>query len=150
MASMSIRTLLAVAVLTVLAGCGGDSATREVRLLAPVGIAKDVTDFERKTGCRIDLRVYDDGEDIDAIAQRRDADVVARPTLAGGVAHVVETLARVTLEGGVVVTIPRDLVSAFDPVDVRSAGRRQISWSIREEGDNDDCARRWIAHATSQ
>jgi hypothetical protein len=150
MASMSIRALLAVAVLTVLAACGGDSATREVRLLAPVGIAKNVTGFELETGCRVDLRVYDEGEDIDAIAQRRDADVVARPTLAGGVAHVVETLARVTLEGGVVVTIPRDLASAFDPVEVRSAGRRQLSWTIREDGDNDDCARSWIAYATSQ
>jgi hypothetical protein len=147
---MSMRTLLAAALLFVLAGCGGDSAAPEVRLLAPVGIAKDVAGFERKTGCRVDLRVYDDGEDVDAIARRRDADVVARPTLAGGVAHVVETLVRVTLEGGVVVTIPRELASAFDAVNVRSAGRRQLSWTIREEGDNDDCARRWFAHATSQ
>ncbi len=145
-----MRTLLAAALLFVLAGCGGDSAALEVRLLAPVGIAKDVAGFERKTGCRVDLRVYDDGEDVDAIARRRDADVVARPTLAGGVAHVVETLVRVTLEGGVVVTIPRELASAFDAVNVRSAGRRQLSWTIREEGDNDDCARRWFAHATSQ
>jgi hypothetical protein len=147
---MSMRTLLAAALLFVLAGCGGDSAALEVRLLAPVGIAKDVAGFERKTGCRVDHRVYDDGEDVDAIARRRDADVVARPTLAGGVAHVVETLVRVTLEGGVVVTIPRELASAFDAGNVRSAGRRQLSWTIREEGDNDDCARRWFAHATSQ
>jgi hypothetical protein len=147
---MSMRTLLAAALLFVLAGCGGDSAALEVRLLAPVGIAKDVAGFERMTGCRVDLRVYDDGEDVDAIARRRDADVVARPTLAGGVAHVVETLVRVTLEGGVVLTIPRELASAFDAGNVRSAGRRQLSWTIREEGDNDDCARRWFAHATSQ
>jgi hypothetical protein len=147
---MSMRPILAATLLTVLAGCGGDSAPREVRLLAPVGIAKDVVGFERKTGCRVDLRVYDDAEDVDAIAKRRDADVVARPTLAGGVAHVVESLARVTLDGGVVLTIPRELASAFDAVHVRSAGRRQLSWTIREEGDNDDCARRWFAHATSQ
>ena len=145
-----MRALLAAALLTVLAGCGGDLDTREVRLLAPIGVAEDVSGFEEETGCRVDLRVYDDGDDIDAIARRRDADVIARPTLAGGVTHVVETLARVTLEGGVVVTIPRELASAFDAVDVRSAGRRQLSWTIREEGDNHDCARRWLAHATSQ
>jgi ABC-type glycerol-3-phosphate transport system substrate-binding protein len=150
MASMSIRTLLAVAVLIVLAGCGGDSATREVRLLAPVGIAKDVADFEEKAGCRVDLRVYDEGEDIGAIARRRDIDAIAAPTPAGGVAHVSEELVKLMLDGGVVVTIPRSLASAFNATDVRSAGRRQISWSIREDGDNDDCARRWIAHATSQ
>ena len=145
-----MRALLAAALLTVLAGCGGGSETREVRLLAPIGVAEDVAGFEEETGCRVDLRVYDDGDDIDAIARRRDADVIARPTLAGGVTHVVETLTRVTLEGGVVVTIPRELASAFDAVDVRSAGRRQLSWTIREEGDNHDCARRWLAHATSQ
>jgi hypothetical protein len=147
---MSTRALLAAALLTTLAGCGGDSETREVRLLAPVGVAKDMGRFEQGTGCRVDLRVYDDGEDIDAIARRRDADVVARPTLAGGRADVVQTLARVTLEGDVVVTIPRELASAFDGARVRSAGRRRLSWTIREEGDNDDCASRWVAHATSQ
>lgn len=144
-----MRWLLA-ATLLLAGGCGGSSETREVRLLAPVGVANDVSGFEQKTRCRVDLRVYDDGEDIDAIAQRRDADVVARPTLAGGVTHVVQTLARVTLEGGVVVTIPRELSSAFDAAHVRSGGRRQLTWTIREEGDNDDCARRWFAHATSQ
>jgi hypothetical protein len=147
---MSMRPLLAAASLTVLVGCGADSETREVRLLAPVGVAENVVGFEQETGCRVDLRVYDDGEDVDAIARRRDADVVARPTLAGGRADVVQTLARVTLEGDVVVTIPRELTSGFDAVDVRSAGRRRLSWTVRDEGDNDDCARRWIAHATSQ
>lgn len=145
-----MRVLLAAALLTVLAGCGGSSEIREVRLLAPVGVAKDVSGFEQETRCRVDLRVYDDGDDIDAIAERRDTDVVARPTLAGGVSHVVQTLARVTLEGGVVVTIPRELASAFHAEHVRSAGRRQLSWTIREEGNNDDCARRWLAHAISQ
>ncbi len=145
-----MRALVAAALLTALVGCGGDSAAREVRLLAPVGIAKDVPRFERETGCRVDLRVYDDGEDIAAIARRRDADAIAGPTPAGGIAHITEELVRVTLKGGVTVTIPRDLASAFDAVDVRSAGRRQISWTIREGGDNDDCAPRWIAHAISQ
>lgn len=150
MASMSIRVLLAAALLAVLVGCGGDSETREVRLLAPVGIAKDVTGFEEETGCRVDLRVYDDGEDIDAIARRRDADAIADATPRGQVPDVVDELAQVTLKGGVVVTIPRRLASAFDWVAIRSAGRREISWKIREDGDNDDCARRWIAYAISQ
>ena len=150
MASMSIRVLLAAALLSVLVGCGGDSEAREVRLLAPVGIAKDVTSFEHATRCRVDLRVYDEGEDIAAIARRRDADAIAGPTAPGAVPDVVEALVRVKLEGGVVLTIPRDLASAFDPAEVRSAGRRQISWTIRKEGDNDECARRWIAHAVSQ
>lgn len=150
MASMSIRVLLAAALLAVLVGCGGDSAAREVRLLAPVGIAKDVTGFEQETGCRADLRVYDEGEDIAAIARRRGVDAIAGPTRAGSVPDVVEELVRVTLEGGVVLTIPRDLASAFNAAEFRSAGRRQISWTIREQGDNDECARRWIAHAVSQ
>lgn len=145
-----MRALLAAALLSGVAGCGGSSDTREVRLLAPVGIAKDVTRFERETGCRVDLRVYDDDEDIDAIAQRRDADAIAGRTPAGGVPDIVQELARLTLEGGVVLIIPRSLASEFDWVDIRSAGRRQLSWTIREEGDNDDCARRWIAHAISQ
>jgi hypothetical protein len=150
MASMSIRVLLAAALLAVVAGCGGDSVAREVRLLAPVGIAKDVSGFEQETGCEVDLRVYDEGEDIAAIASRRDTDAIAAPTSPGGIPDVVEELVRVTLKGGVVLTIPRDLASAFSATEVRPAGRRQISWTIREQGDNDECARRWIAHAVSQ
>ncbi len=147
---MSIRLPLAAALLVLLAGCGGDSPAREVRLLAPVGIAESTEGFEQDTGCRVDLRVYDDGEDIAAIARRRDADVIAGPTPRGQVPDVVDELARVTLKGGVVVTVPRRLASAFDWIDIRSAGRREISWRIREEGDNDDCARRWIAYVRSQ
>ena len=148
---MAIRPLLAAGLLAAaLAGCGGDSVSREVRLLAPVGIARDVTGCEQEPGCRVDLRVYDVGEDIAAIARRRDVDAIAAPTPTGRDPDVVEELVRLTLKGGVVLIIPRNLASAFDWVDVRSAGRREISWTIREEGDNDDCARRWIAHAISQ
>ena len=150
MASMSVRLSLAAALVASLTGCGGDSPAREVRLLAPVGIADNIEGFEQGTGCRVDLRVYDDGEDVAAIARRRDADVIAGPTRGGQVPDVVDELARVTLKGGVVVTIPRRLASAFDWVDIRSAGRREISWRIREEGDNDDCARRWLAYVRSQ
>jgi fermentation-respiration switch protein FrsA (DUF1100 family) len=150
MPSMSIRLSLAAALAVFLSGCGGASSAREVRLLAPVGIAKSIEGFERDTGCRVELRVYDDGEDVAAIARRRDADVIAGPTREGQVPDVVDELARVTLRGGVVVTIPRRLASAFDWIDIRSAGRREISWRIREEGDNDDCARRWIAYVRSQ
>ena len=81
MASMSMRALLVAALVAAVAGCGGD-AQREVRLLAPVGIVADAqaARFERQTGCRVDLRVYDPDEDIKAIAGRRDTDVIAHPT----------------------------------------------------------------------
>jgi hypothetical protein len=151
MASMSMRALLVAALVTVVAGCGGEGQ-REVRLLAPVGIVADAqaAQFERQTGCRVDLRVYDADEDIQAIAGRRDTDVIARPTPDGETPDLSEALVRVTLDGGVVVTVPHRLAAALDPLLIRPAGRRDLSWTIREEGDNDDCARRWIAYATSQ
>ena len=150
MASMSARALLA-ATLVALTGCGGEEK-REVRLLAPVGIVSDADSarFERETDCLVDLRVYDPGEDLGAIADRRDTDAIARPTREGETVHVSEELARLTLKGGVVVTVPRRLAAALDPVETRPAGRRRLSWAFREDGDNDECARRWIAYATSQ
>ena len=151
MASMSMRTVLVAALLTTVAGCGGDDQ-REVRLLAPAGIVSDTdaSRFERETGCRVDLRVYDADEDVEAIAGRRDTDVVAGPTPDGEPPDIAEQLVRATLRDGVVVTVPRRLAVALDPLLIRPAGRRELSWTIREEGDNDDCARRWIAYATSQ
>ncbi len=151
MASMSIRALLAATLLAALAGCGSDER-REVRLLAPAGIVSDADSarFERETDCRVDLRVYDTDEDLEAIAERRDTDAIAAPTLNGETAHVTEEMARATLKDGVVVTVPTRLAAALDPVETRPAGRRGLTWTIREEGDNDDCARRWIAYATSQ
>lgn len=150
MASMSARALLAAA-LVVLTGCGGEDQ-REVRLLAPAGIVSDADSarFERETDCRVDLRVYDPEEELEEIAERRDTDAGARPTREGESAHSSEAMARLTLKGGVVVTVPRRLAAALDPVETRPAGRRRLTWTIREEGDNDDCARRWIAYATSQ
>lgn len=149
---MSARTLLAAALALGVTGCGGGEPEREVRVLAPVGIVEDEDSrrFERETGCRVDLRVYDQDEDVEAIADRRDADAIAGPTPNGAVPHFAEEMVRATLRGGVVVTVPRELVSALKPVDVRPAGRREISWFQREEGDNPDCATRWIAQATSQ
>lgn len=147
---MSARALLAAAI-AVLTGCGGEEQ-REVRLLAPAGIVSDAdsADFEDETGCRVDLRVYDPGEDLEAIAERRDTDVVAAPTPDGETPDISEALVRATLGGGVVVTVPRRLASALEPRLLRPAGRRDLSWTIREDGDHDDCARRWIAYATSQ
>ena len=147
---MSARALLAAAI-AVLTGCGGEEQ-REVRLLAPVGIVTDAgaAEFERATGCRVDLRVYDPGEDLEAIAERRDTDVVAAPTPDGETPDISEALVRATLEGGVVVTVPRRLATALEPRILRPAGRRDLSWAIREAGDNEDCARRWLAYATSQ
>ena len=150
MASMSTRALLTAA-LVAFTGCGGDEQG-EVRLLAPVGIvsAADSARFESEADCRVDLRVYDPDEDLDAIADRRDTDAIARTTREGETAHISEQMARLTLKGGVVVTVPRRLAAALDPVETRPAGRRRLSWTFREEGDNDECARRWIAYATSQ
>jgi hypothetical protein len=148
--SMAVRLHLAAALLFVLAGCGGEQeARREVRLLAPAGIVEDVSRFERETGCRVDLRVYDKGENVAAIARRRDADVIAAPVPPGGVVHDSVELVRITLEAGLEITVPKPLASAFDGA-VRPAGRRRTAWTIRQDGDNPDCARRWLDYATSR
>jgi hypothetical protein len=151
MASMSMRALLTAALLTVIAGCGGQER-REVRLLAPAGIVSDAdaARFERETDCRVDLRVYDPNEDLGPIAKRRDSDAIAAPTRDGEIAHVTDEMARATLKDGVVVTVPTRLAAALDPLETQPAGKRRLTWTIRDEGDNDDCARRWIAYATSQ
>jgi hypothetical protein len=151
MASMSMRALLAATLLAALAGCGSDER-REVRLLAPAGIVSDAASvrFERATDCRVDLRVYDPNEDLGPIAKRRDSDAIAAPTRDGETAHVTDQMARVTLKDGVVVTVPTRLAAALDPVETLPVGQRRLTWTIRDEGDNDDCARRWIAYATSQ
>ena len=151
MASMSIRALLAAALLTTVAGCGGEEQ-REVRLLAPAGVVSDADAFrfERETDCGVDLRVYDPNEDLEPIAERRDTDAIAAPTLNGETADVTDEMARLTLKDGVVVTVPTRLAAALDPLETQPAGQRRLTWTIREDGDNDDCARRWIAYATSQ
>lgn len=151
MASMSMRALLAATLLTAVAGCGSDER-REVRLLAPAGIVSDADSarFEQETGCRVDLRVYDPNEDLEPIAKRRDSDAIAAPTRKGETVHVTDEMARLTLKDGVVVTVPTRLAAALDPVETQPAGQRRLTWTIREEGDNDDCALRWIAYATSQ
>jgi hypothetical protein len=148
--SMAIRFVLASALALALAGCGGDSPTpREVRLLAPPGLVDDHTAFERQTGCRVDLRVYDEEEDIATIARRRDVDVVAGPVPPGQAAHDTVQLVRIELDDGLEVTIPKALASAFEGT-ARPAGRRATRWAIREEGENEDCAERWLDYATSQ
>jgi hypothetical protein len=149
--SMAVRLHLTAVLLFAITACGGGGgeAEREVRLLAPAGIVEDATGFERGTGCRVDLRIYDDGEDVDAIARRRDADAVAGPVPPGRTPDVSVELVRITLEGGLELTIPKALASAFDR-PVRPAGRRSIVWTIREAGDNEACARRWLDYATSQ
>src|SRR5215210_6070020 len=147
--SMAVRALVAAALLA-LAGCGGDKpGAGEVRLLGPAWIGEDVTAFERESGCRVDLRVYDEGEDLAAIARRRDVDVVAEPVPPGPAADQTEDFVRITLEGGIDVTIPKKLALAFHR-PTRAAGRRAIAWKIRADGDHPDCARRWIAYAGSQ
>lgn len=133
-----------------LAGCGGDSTpTSEVRLLAPPGLVDDVADFEQQTGCVVDLRVYDEGEDVAAIAERRDADVVARPVPIGQVAHDTVELVRIELDDGLEVTIPKALASGFEG-NAHPAGRRATRWVIRDDGENQGCAERWLDYATSQ
>jgi hypothetical protein len=143
---MSIRAPLAATLLAVLAGCGGDQPP-EVRVLAPAWIDADVQRFEDESGCRVDLRTYDEGEDLAPIAERRDIDVIAELQL--NPIDQAERFVRVTLSGGVVVTIPERLASAFTGPKA-PAQPRSISWAIRPEGDNPDCARRWLAYATSQ
>jgi hypothetical protein len=147
---MALRLVLAAALVAALAACGGDDeATREVKLLAPAGLVGDVATFERETECRVDLRVYDDSEDLDAIAERRDVDAVARPVRPGERADDSVDLVRIPLEPGLEITIPKELAPAYDG-PARPAGRRLTRWAIREDGENPDCARRWVAYATSQ
>jgi hypothetical protein len=148
--SMAIRIVLAATLALALAGCGSDTTTtRDVRLLAPPGLADDHTAFERQTGCRVDLRVYDAGEDLAAIARRRDADVVAGPVPPGQSAHDSVELVRIELDDGLEVTIPKALASAFNGT-AHPAGRRKTRWVIREAGENEECAELWLAYATSQ
>jgi len=147
---MAVRSLLAAVLLALLPACGGDDdATREVKLLAPAGLVGDVARFERDTGCRVDLRVYDEDEDIATIARRRDVDVVARPVRAGERPDDSVELVRIMLEPGLEITIPKRLAAAYDR-PTRPAGRRLTRWTIRDAGENPECARRWIAYATAQ
>jgi hypothetical protein len=145
---MGKRALVA-AVLLAVTGCGGSDQKREVRLLAPAGLVGDVAAFERQTGCRVDLRVYDEGEDLDTIARRRDVDVVAGPVPPGQRADDSVELVRITLASGIEITVPKALARAYHGT-VRPAGRRSTAWVIRDDGDNPDCARRWLGYATSQ
>jgi hypothetical protein len=168
---MSIRIGLAATLVAFATACGGDTGTRQVRLLAPPGYVEDgstlpgsdwVTPFERRTGCEVDARIYDENEDVVAIARRRDIDAVAgseeilaelrreRELLPGSTPHDIVALARVRLASGIELTIPQELAQALRPVLIRPAGHRTIAWAIREEGDNRDCARRWIAYAISR
>ena len=146
-----MRALFAATLVAAMAGCGSDDG-QEVRLLAPAGIVSeaDSARFEQETDCRVDLRVYDANEDLGPIAERRDSDAIAAPTRDGETAHVIDEMARLTLKDGVLVTVPTRLAAALDPVETQPAGQRRLTWTIRKEGDNDDCARRWIAYATSQ
>jgi hypothetical protein len=110
----------------------------------------------------VDARIYDENEDVVAIARRRDVDAVAGSEeilarlgragelLPGATRQDSVAFARVTLASGVELTIPRHLARALRPESIRPAGRRTIAWAIRKDGDNRDCARRWIAHAVSR
>ncbi len=153
---MSARALLAAALVAV-SGCGGDGAN-ELRILAPVHVPLQLTTFERETGCRPDVRIYDEGEDVRAISRRRNVDVVAadRATLVRlGAAvqrrtpYTVVKLARVELRDGPTVTVPEELASAFDG-RATPAASRAFAWAILNAGPNDDCARLWFRHVSAQ
>jgi hypothetical protein len=148
---MAVRLLLAVALLAA-AGCGSNTQEPEahVALLAPAWIDDDIPRFEQQTGCRIDLRVYDDDEDLAAIAKRRETDVVAMPIGGGHAADQSEQFVEVTLDGGAKITVPARLARPFAGPR-RPAGRKGIVWRVTREGSGDArCIRRWLAYATSQ
>lgn len=148
--SMSVRRTLAAALLLLLAGCGDQSAPpREVRLLAPADLVGGVPSFEHRTGCRVDLRVYDAGEDLSAIAHRRNVDVVASPVPPGLKPHDSVELVRITLVAGLEITVPKRLAGAFAK-PARPAGRRSTRWTIRRGAENAGCAKLWLSYATSQ
>jgi hypothetical protein len=147
---MAARALLAAVVLSTLAGCGGGGAHRsEVRLLAPAGLVGDPAAFERRSGCRVDLRVYDEDENIAAIARRRDVDVVARPTRQGESPHDSVELVRIAIDRDLEIVVPKRFAGAYRR-PMRPAGLRTTRWVVRSEGPNPGCARRWLAYATSQ
>ena len=146
---MAIR-LLAAAALLVVAGCGSTTSSPHVGLLAPAWIDDDIPRFEQETGCRVDLRVYDDREDLAAIAKRRETDVIAAPVPRGHDADQVEEFVHVSVGGGVEVTIPKRLASAFDGPQ-RPAGRRAIIWLPTRRGNGDaHCIRRWLRYVAPQ
>jgi hypothetical protein len=148
---MVVRTLLAAGLLLAAAACGRDDArSRELRLLAPAGLVEldHVRRFERASGCRIDLRVYDENENVAAIARRRDVDVVAVPA-ARQDAHTSIELVRIRLEPGLVIIVPSRFARAFDR-PAQPAGRRSVRWTIRDDGESPGCARRWLSYVTSQ
>lgn len=152
-ASMVVRAILGAAFVVAAAGCGGggEAPPREVRLLTPPGLVEldHLQRFERTSGCRVDVRVYDPDEDVAAIARRRDVDAVARLVTTGDSRQASIELARITLEPGLVITVPRRFAHAYGRPS-RPAGVRSVHWSIREEGENGRCARRWLAYVTSQ
>lgn len=164
MPSMAAPPLLAAALL-ILAGCGGSGEVGrddgELRLLVPPGYA-DERLVERETDCTTDIRVYDETEDVVALARRRDVDAIAGSERIIGALRKADELLPGTspvdmveyvearLEGGVVITLPRDLASAFDTVSTRSVGRRTTVWVVRKDADNRICAEQWIAHAISR
>jgi hypothetical protein len=143
---MSIRALV-VATLVVLSGCGGEQPP-EVRVLAPPDLLEGVERFERESGCRADTRAYDAGEDLGAIAERRNVDVFAEPVSSPAEADDAVQLARVVVSG-VEVTIPARLAGAFG-APVRPAGTRLTAWRLREGGGDESCARRWVAYAAER
>src|SRR5687768_13888084 len=112
--SMAVRGLLAAVLLSAVAACGSGEPKRELRLLAPAGLVGDTSRFERRTGCEVDLRVYDEGEDLDAIARRRDVDVVARPTRPGETPHDSVDLVRITIARDLEIVVPKALAAAYD------------------------------------
>lgn len=145
---MAARLLAAAALLTV-AGCGSSTAQPHVGVLAPAWIDDDIPRFEHQTSCRVDLRTYDEGEDLAAIAKRRETDVIAAPVRRGQDGDQVEQFVHVTVDGGVELTIPKRLASAFDGPQ-RPAGRRGIVWLTRDGNGDRRCIGRWVRYATSQ
>ncbi|HVD24712.1 MAG TPA: hypothetical protein VNB86_01840 [Gaiellaceae bacterium] len=140
--------LLAAAALLAAVGCGSSENQPHVAILAPAWIDADIPRFEQQTGCRVDLRVYDDGEDLPAIAKRRETDVVAAPVPRGQDAEQVERFVEVTLDRGVKITIPERLASAFHGPR-RPAGSRGILWLSTHRGSGDRrCIGRWILYVT--
>jgi hypothetical protein len=151
-ASMVVRAILGAAFVLAAAGCGGGQAAhRELRLLAPPGLVEldHLQRFERTSGCRVDVRVYDPDEDVAAIARRRDVDAVARLVSGADGEHASIELARITVAPGLVITVPKRFARAYGRPS-RPAGIRSVRWSIRGEGENPGCARRWLAYVTSQ
>ena len=162
--SMAIRALVAAALL-ILAGCGGATeATREVHLLAPAGYVEDGSTDSAWTPSRRSSAGPAAASTSASTTRTKIIAAIARDATQMRRRHRRRRCRSARTRGPTSAErnsrgsrstkrhrdhVPKRLASAFDGV-ARPADSRTIAWVIRKDGDNPDCAERWIDYATSQ